>query len=293
MKKIPLSLVIITHKSNAFLSECLRSIIKQRSVPNEIIVIDNNSPESPLKIFQKALCDFRFRKKFIENKRNLGFASAANMGCRLTSNKIVLFLNPDLLVKNDAIGKLFQVYKKHREKDGKKILAMGGKSISWKKTTTLKTIAVNPNFSTLLFEFTSLKKIFPKAKASNSFWDTKAIASKKNIFVSVVSGNFLLVNKKLFVKLGKFDENFFLYLEDLDFCMRASGKGYKIMYVPKAIVKHFGGGSSRNKKGKINQEAWNYSKRYFVKKWFGAKGNLLSKIFDLDDLLIKIKKFTK
>jgi len=286
-KKIPVSLIIVTYKSTGFLKNCLLSVVNQKEIPAEIIVIDNNSPSSPLSIFRNSLRGKKIKKKFIRNKKNLGFSKAINLGVRLSNNKLLLFLNPDAIVFNNAIGKISRAFTKNQKN---KTAIAGGRGMSWKKNKTLPTVAKKPNFQTLLFEFTSLKKIFPGLGLSNDFWDTKALMSKKPVFVNMVSGSFMLVTKKFFTKLKGFDENYFMYLEDLDFCLKTIKEGYKILYFPSIKIKHFGGGSSKNKKGKIKQEAWDFSKRYFCKKWFGLRGVLLSKIFDLDDLFIKIIK---
>lgn len=290
-KQIPVTLIIVTHKSNSFLKSCLLSIVNQKEIPAEIIVIDNNSPLSPFFIFKNNLKIKKIKKKFIRNKKNLGFSKAINLGARLSNSEFILFLNPDSIVLHNAIGKIFHTFTKNQKNKNSGIVIAGGRSMSWKKNRILPTVAKKPSFQTLLFEFTSLKKVFPASSLSNTFWDTEALTSKKPVFVDMVSGSFMLVAKKLFIKLGGFDENYFMYLEDLDFCLRVKKRGYKILYFPSIKVKHFGGGSSKNEKGKINQQAWNFSKRYFCEKWFGYKGTLLSKIFDLDDLLINIKKF--
>jgi hypothetical protein len=100
----------------------------------------------------------------------------------------------------------------------------------------------------------------------NLFWDWKTIKSNVITKVKGVSGSLMLFDKNVINKIGYFDEKFFLYLEDLDFCRRARSKNIPIFYNPHAFGIHMGGGSSINSKNKIVEKAWNESKVYFCKK---------------------------
>ena len=284
-----LSIIIVTYKSNFFLEDCLNSIGKQKIFPDEIIIHDNNSPISPKTIVDKFSKDNPLiRINFLSSKKNVGFATGVNYAVKKARNPTIMLLNPDLIVEGDAIDKLYQFFK---NSNYKRAVIVGGRSMSWDGSKVIDTVVKEPKFINILFEFTSLKKIFPDIIYSKGFWDRAAIKTKKEIDVYGISGNFFMIEKNDFYEIGMLDQKYFLYLEDVDFCIRANKKGFKIMYYPFAVVKHFHGGSSRTKRGKINQFAWDDSKRYFVKKWYGFKGKLLNILFKIDDMAINTSRF--
>ncbi|MFH1601899.1 MAG: glycosyltransferase [Candidatus Shapirobacteria bacterium] len=284
-----LSIIIISFKSNIFLEKCLKSISNQSYAPDEIILYDNNSPISPRNIFSKESIKLRkVKRKYIQGSENIGFANAVNIAIKQATSELIILINPDTVLDRNFIKNIYSFYFDHMEEE--KII-LGGRSLSWRNKDILKTVVNAPDFKTLAFEFTSLKKIFPKNKFSNNFWNERLLRTKKNINVFGVSCNLMMFSKKDFLKIGKFDENYFLYLEDYDFCIRANNLNYKIYYVANAKAKHFHGGSNRNKKGKINQKAWDNSKKHFIKKWFGARGEGLSLLFAIDNMLLRIYKF--
>ena len=289
MKKLDFSVLIVTYNSNRFLPHCISSIFCQDILPREIYVVDNNSKAKPSAVVEELKATARkkgVKVSYLENKENLGYARAVNLAIPRLSGSWVLVLNPDVRIGKTALSQVFKFLKNREEK----ILAIGGKAFSWGTKKVVPNIAKKPNFLTLLFEFTSLKKIFPSFFLSNSFWDKRIFEANDPFPADMISGSFIFLNKKNFLFLGGFDENFFLYLEDLDLGMRARSGGYELYCLPSVTMEHYGGGSSAYEKGKISQQAWDYSKRYFSKKWFSWRGSVLVFIFGLDDLLIKIKK---
>lgn len=157
-----------------------------------------------------------------------------------------------------------------------------------------KTVANIPSLKTVLLEFTSLKKIIDnKNNNLSNFWNDSATSAKTTIKVESLSGCLFALQKDDFTRIGMFDENFFLYLEDLDFFSRAALLNYSTMFIPKVLGRHFEGGSSRHSAYKIDVNAWNNSKKHYVKKQFGIIGTLLCIAFSLDNFLIGMYKLVK
>lgn len=101
---VPLSIIIVTYKSNEFIKKCLLSILRGSILPKQIIIIDNNSPNPPGKIINNL--NFKSTEiSYFQNKTNVGFAKAANQGAKIAREPYLLFLNPDLYIEKHALKK--------------------------------------------------------------------------------------------------------------------------------------------------------------------------------------------
>jgi hypothetical protein len=279
-----LTIIIVNYKSENLLKNCLFSI--KKFLPNSKIrvLIINNDKQDKL----KNLSDFNF-VEIINKKENVGFAKAVNLGLKRSSTEFNLLLNPDTLFIDNSVLEMIQFARKN-----KKIGVVGCKLFNPRKNSTQNSITRKPNFLTAIFEFTNIKKIFPNNKFSKNFYfeDTK-IKEPRRIYGT--SGACMLIKKKLTEKIGFFDENFFMYLEDLDFCIRANKSNFYVYYYPYTKVLHYEGSSSKPPYN-INIKAWNYSRRYFFKKHLNTiLGSIfLPIIFFIDRLIIDTKhKFEK
>ncbi len=264
------------------------AIAKNSLLPKEVIVIDNNSLKSPDKHINSLNLNMIINIKYLRNKKNLGFATAVNQGVKVANQKYIMFLNPDLFLEKDALSKIWKQLKTEKNIVGGKIVEMNGQAIK-------KTIANLPSFLTLLIEFTSLRKVFDRIGLPNlsNFWSRSVASLKTPSLVDSLSGCLMAINKSDFVKIGKFDEKFFMYLEDLDLFIRANHLGFSTIYIPETLGKHYEGGSSMMLPNKIDNQAWQKSKRYFTRKHFGLWGKALNVIFDIDDKLLTIYKKLK
>ena len=229
IKKI--SAVILNFKGLKDTLECINSIKKQKIPPGvklQIIVIDNNSQDESAGILSKVK-DI----EFIANKKNLGFAAGCNVAVRYALSKksdFVLILNNDTYAdptllqnllfaskKADIIcpkiyfAKGFEYHKNRYKYNeiGKVIWYAGGK-IDWENIIG-KHIGVD---------------------------EVDRGQFNRSCDVDFATGAAIFVNRTVFEKVGLFDEKYFLYLEDMDFCVKAKKAGCKIMYEPKAVLWH-------------------------------------------------------
>lgn len=201
---------------------CLRSIkkIKIQDCNLKILLIDNGSTDNSVKIIQK-----EFPKlPIIKNQKNPGFAAGVNMGIKKVLKEktdYVFLLNNDTLINQRALVYLIKVIGEGLKigivsptlkfkKQGKIFYDFGGE-INWFLGRTS-----HQELTTQEFKKIRREKIFPE----------------------YVSGCAMLIRKEVFDKIGFFDEDFFLYFEDVDFCLRAKAAGFKIVLVPKAIIFH-------------------------------------------------------
>lgn len=225
---VDLSNIIITFNSAPYVENCLNSIFAQQSNVNyETIVIDNASTDSSVDIVKK-----KFPNVILKvNSINLGFSAAINQAVNLTTGKYILLLNPDTVLSRNFLEKLFNFIKEFSDCSiaGVKIIDTNDKHqpSSWKKMSLL----------TVFFENLLPYQLSIKLVTKNSTTLTQ---------VENVCGACMLIRRDVFEELGGFDERFFLYYEEIDFCLRANQRGYKVYYNPYVEVVHFASKSSSN-----------------------------------------------
>jgi len=280
----PFAIIIVTYNNAKHIKKCLLSIKKHLGGQKlEIILIDNNSSDKTLKVIKGT----KIKKKLIKNKKNLGFAKAVNQGINHCSYDTIALLNPDTELIDDSIINSTKLIEKN-----KKIGIIGGKLIPFKKKDNMLTANSKPNLGTAIFEFTTLKKIFPNNPYHKKFWLVNKIDNNEPQKVDSVCGALMIFKKQNAKKINFFDEKFFLYLEDLDFCLRMKQRGLKTIYNPGSQIKHIGGGSSPNKH-KINLKAWYKSREYFFKKHLPKKQYfIVSLIFKMEKKILRTLKKT-
>lgn len=284
VKKPSVSIIIVSFNVKKYILNCLKSIKKNYpKFKTELIIIDNNSLDGTFLFLER----YKLLKlKLIKNKKNIGFSKAINFCIKKSSGDIIILLNPDTIILNDSLNKIIEFSLNEKNKN---IGIFGGKTYKSIGKQIHRTYFNKINFLTALFEFTNLKKIFPNNTFHKKFY---YINKNKNKGMQVlgVSGGFMLIKRYVFEKIGYFDEKFFLYLEDIDFCLRARKKGIKSFYYPAAQIRHEFGASSKNKKGKINIKSWRDSRKYFFSKHFGFfLGNFLKIFFILEDKILDFK----
>lgn len=289
MKKDCLTAIVVTYNSEKYIENCLRTLLQSRPENYElrVIVIDNNSNDGTL---NKAtlVADKQKNIEIICNKKNLGFAKAVNVGLKKSkAQKYCLLLNPDTILKKDSIKKLLDCAKYCEAS------IVGGLTVGEKGIQTGSYFRF-PNIWVGVFDFTNLRKLSKKDYWHNFFYykDT-AISKRVCNYVDVVTGGYMLIDQKVIDSVGLFDERFFMYLEDVDFCFRAKMAGFKIAVSNESKIYHYGGGSSPNKY-RIRHTSWLWSRKYYYLKNFNIFINLLIQpIFLIDDLVIIMKNVLK
>lgn len=232
-----LSIIIITYNSEKLIGPCLDSVFKIAvGLDFEIIVIDNNSQDRSIwavEYYSRENPESGKKIKLIKNTENVGFARAVNQGIKMAKGEYILLMNPDMRILGGAIGLSLGFLQR-----AKKAGILGAQLLY---PRTLKIQASFGRFPSLFTEFLyafGLHKIFPWGrlipKNIFSFWKFRKIYK-----VDWLGGGYMMVKKEVFNKVGLLDENFFMYLEDIDFCYRSKQAGYDIYYFPKAKVVHY------------------------------------------------------
>ena len=217
-----LSIIIINYKTFDLTKECIDSAYKYFDKQNqkdfEVIVVDNASGDSEKKDLQTLRDKYGF--KFIANHENVGFAAGCNLGAQMAEGEVLLFLNSDAKVEKGII-QMAETLTKERE-----IGIMGGKIVGEDRVVE-KSVGKFYNLWNLLLMLIGGERI-----GLDRFTPTEF---KK---VDWVSGGFMLVKKEIFETLSGFDEGYFMYLEDMDLCLRASKKNWSTFYFPNASIIH-------------------------------------------------------
>jgi len=251
-----LSIIILNYNVRYFLELCIKSVEAAIcDLDAEIIVIDNNSSDDSCKMLKEKFP----RITVIENKENVGFSKANNQGVKQASGDYICILNPDTVIAEDTFTKLLD-FAKTKENLG----IVGCKLIDG------------------IGEFLpESKRNIPKVKVATE----KILGNCKNYYanhvdenevakVAILVGAFMFMKRDVFVELKGFDEDYFMYGEDIDLSYTALKKGYDNYYYGKTTVIHFKGESTLKDK--------NYARRFFnAMQIFYSKHFKTNKMFDL------------
>jgi GT2 family glycosyltransferase len=233
------SVVIVNFNSQDLLIKCLDSVITGISRHTyEIIVVDNYSSDGSAEMVKKTYP----RVKMIENPANLGFIKANNIGIRASSGKYILCLNNDTVAEKGAIDKLAELLA-----NDPKTGAVGPKLLNADGSIQKQGRRSFPTPLNSLYYFSGLSRLFPDNKAFGAYLLT-FIDESRTQEVDCLCGAAMMVKKETVADVGLMDEAYFMYGDDIDWCIRIKRAGWKIYYVPSAVIVHYGGmGGSRQR----------------------------------------------
>ena len=237
-----LSIVIVSYNTKDFLKSCIESIYKtSKSLSLEIIVVDNNSADGSAEM---VLREFK-NVILIKNKDNLGFSKANNIGVKKTTGRYVLFLNSDTIVYDKTLEYMVNFMEENKTAGAStcKLIMLNGKIDD----------ASHRGFPTpwnSLAHFSGFSKFLGKTKIFGGY-NLGYMNFSKTHEIDALAGAFMLVKREAGESVGWWDEDYFFYGEDLDFCFMLKQKGWKIYYVPEVSILHYkgvSGGIKRNSK---------------------------------------------
>ncbi len=281
-----ISIIIVSYNVKDYISQCIRSIYKSSLNQNEyeVIVIDNDSHDGTSDTIKQ-----NFDKVILhQNNINEGFSKAVNKGITLSQGEYICILNPDVIIQETTLSNLlnFQSLNPNLGAIGPKILNSDGTiQHSCKRSF--------PTPLNSLFRLTGLDRIFPKSKFFGQYNLTYLDIDKEHE-VDVISGACMMVPKKIFQKIGNFDERFFMFGEDIDICHRIKAAGYKICYVPTSEIIHYKGESVKNAPFDMINVFYSAMDLYFKK--YSQKyryWNLISSIVKIGLFLRKSLSYSK
>ena len=232
-----IDIIIINWNSNGHLMKCINSIFftLNKNFIDTVFVIDNDSKDNSLKGIM-----LHDKITLIRNKENLGFAKACNQGFKLSTAPYVLLLNPDTQLLDTTLQDCTAFMEANPEIDilGCRLLNDAGE--------TSPSCARFPTPTSMFIDCVGLSKIFPfffKPAILMSDWDHKT-----SRYVDQVMGAFMFMRHSVFEKVGYFDEQFFVYSEELDFSKRLSDIGGKSYFNTDITAIHSGEGTTQSVK---------------------------------------------
>jgi GT2 family glycosyltransferase len=224
---IQLSVVIVSWNVQEHLCRCLDSLktgLEQES-RYETIVVDNNSADDTVAMLER---DFP-EVKLIRNQDNVGFARANNQGINLSRGQFILLLNPDTEVKKGSIGALTSFLRSHDR------AGIAGPQLLNPDGIPQGSGANLPSLVGSLLGYFRVKK-----EVTGAYH----IHADHPVAVKALVGACLLVRREVIEQVGGFDEDYFMYVEEVDWCYRIGQAGWQIYYVPSATIYHYGGQST-------------------------------------------------
>lgn len=215
-----LSIVILSYNTRNILLDCLKSIIRNvKKLNYELIVVDNASSDNSANSVEK---DFP-QVKLIRSPKNLGFAAGNNLGVKKTKGKYLLFLNSDTLLKEGSLEGLVNYMEKHPE-----VGAIGPKLLNEDGTSQGSAGA-----------FPSLKVVLLMLFKEH-FGGSKLVRTSYSDICEVdwLMGSALLIRKDVFLQVGGFDENIFMYYDEVELCYRIRKANFSIIFNPNFEIIH-------------------------------------------------------
>ncbi len=231
-----LSVIVVSYNTRQLLDECLSSLYAADAPDGgfEVIVVDNASVDD-----SAAMVTAEYpQATLIVSDVNLGFSAANNRGTAVATGEYLLFLNSDTVVGRDALTKPLAFMQ-----ENPRVGALTVRLVYPNGERDPDNHRGFPTPSNALFHFTGLSRLFPNSRRLNGYFRNFEDFSKIHA-VPVIAGSYMMMPRSLDRRLGGWDETYFFYGEDIDYCYRIYGAGYEIIYYPLVEVLHYKGASS-------------------------------------------------
>jgi len=252
-----LSVIILNYNVRYFLELCLHSVQKAtQTIDSEILVIDNASSDKSIEAIKNKFPDVIF----IQNTENVGFPKGNNIGVAQAKGDYICILNPDTVVAEDTFEKLLP-FAENEPTFG----ALGCHLVDGSGNFLPESKRGIPTPWVALTKIFSLYKIFPKSTYFNQYY-AQHISEFQTGKVAILVGAFMLMKRNLYVDLQGFDENCFMYADDIDLSYRILKTGNQNFYVPSTSVIHFKGESTVKDKQYLSR--FSEAMQYFYAKHF-------------------------
>ena len=251
-RNIQLSIIIVNYNGQHYLQDCLKSIKHCcASITHEVVIVDNASSDGSQLYIKKQFSEV----VLVENKSNAGFAKANNIGVKQAKGEVILLLNNDTILLNDFSSLLYEVRKKE----------VGA--------ITIKMLNSDRNYTPSFGKFPKAHSLLKLANLNDTREDLVTGEFKKSEYqIDWISGSFIMVTKKDWNLIHGLDEDYFMYVEDVDFCKRLQDIGKQILFYPRYAYIHFVGFNPSRELKLIN------GYKIYSNKHFSALNATLAKI---------------
>ncbi|MEO6694633.1 MAG: glycosyltransferase [Ignavibacteria bacterium] len=260
------SVIIVNYNVKDLVDSCISSIYKanDNKYNIEIFFVDNNSIDGSSEYISSKFPDIIV----INNDSNLGFSKANNQALRNAKGKYILILNPDTILEEGTFEKLINFTEKDKctgAVTSKLILANGKLDSACRRSFPIPSVAIP--------RILGLSKLFPDNRFFGKY-NLTYLDENKIYEVDSICGAFMFIPKAVLDRVGLFDEDYFMYGEDLDLCFRIKKAGYKIFYFPEVTTIHFKGESTRKTNLSYVNNFYGAMKIFVRKNFTGASRSL-------------------
>lgn len=239
---VDVSILVVSYNTRELTDAAIRSVVAEtHGLTYEVIAVDNASADGSADMLRAHPANVRL----IALDTNIGFARGNNLAAAHATGRYILLLNPDTLIRENAIGELVGFARANPDAKiwgGRTLYGDGSLNPSscWQRMTPWN----------LFCRATGLTAIFPRSERCNGEayggWDRGNVRN-----VDIVSGCFFLIEREFWNSLKGFDPLFFMYGEEADLCLRAAHLGARPMVTPSATIVHYGGASERVRTDKL------------------------------------------
>jgi GT2 family glycosyltransferase len=232
------SVIVLNYNGKDVLEECIKSILNSNYSRVEVIVIDNGSTDESYMIAKK----YEPQVKLIKSPHNLGYSAGNNLGIRVAKGKYIFLVNNDAIIHSDCIYELVKIASSDPR------IGILGCKVYYRGTRIIQHAGGKLNLSA-----TAPPHIRVFEEDHGQYDEVSD--------VDYVSGVAMMIKREVVDKIGLLNEHYFSYWEDVDYCFRAKKAGFRVVYVPKAIVEHF--------------EGFSWKKKSFLQKFLNERNRLL------------------
>ena len=227
-----ISIIIVNYRGWKALNECLESIeaIISRTFSFEVIIVDNFSNDEQFTIFKQKYSKFTF----IENSGNNGFSNGCNFGASIAKGNHFLFLNPDTKLTFEALQTLLETSISHPEIGILSCLQINENDVFYKQNNLFPALGRFFGISRSLFRKLNKAKLEKRFNNSNELF-----------YPDWVTGAVIFISREWFHKIKGWNEDYWLYFEDVDLCKKITDNGGTVAVTRKALIFHQHGGASR------------------------------------------------
>lgn len=276
-KTFDVSIIIVSYNTREHTEKCLESVRKYASnVSYEVFVVDNDSKDGSADMIAK---EFEW-VNLIRLTKNIGFAGGNNVAMKKAKGKYVLLLNSDAFLSENALTNTIDYM------DENKRIGILGCKLTNPDGSLQPSARMLPRPLNKILHITGLASHFPESRffgrVDFSWWDHSTPRS-----VGWVVGAFFLIRREMIEEIGMLDELYFLYFEEIDYCLAARKHGWNVVFYPYAQIVHLGGQSTVKAhnnvtyKGKQALSIRITSEFRYYRKWYGVFYVLISAFIEL------------
>ena len=224
-----ISIIILNYKSRGLTKQCLKGILESNpQLDYEIFIVDNDSGDNCIEYVKEKIGGLK-NVEFIQSNKNIGMGAGNNLGIKKSTGKYILILNPDVAVFPGSLKKMYE-YMEANPKVG----ILGPKLV-----TPAKKLQYSCFRFPTPFDFIARRINLPFGKIALANYQMQGWNHNDVREVNWVQGSCMLVRKSTIDKIGMFDERYFMYLEDTDWCRRFWNNNCKVIYYPEVSLVHY------------------------------------------------------